>query len=106
MPKIRVKPRASSAYCAPRLMPMRPVATKPCMEYPLLAAGRFDLHRRLQLAVGHKPDAEGERQFLVDAEEILTDPVTGPQIGIANRQPPQHFGNLAGISRACFGDGL
>src|SRR5512138_1026215 len=103
MPKIKVKPRASSAYCAPRLMPMRPVATKPCTECQLLT-GRFDPHRRLLLAVRHKPDAEGERQFLVDAEELLPDPMAVPEVWIADGQRAQRFGNLCRIDRAGLGD--
>src|SRR2546423_14882907 len=98
MPKISVNPRASSAYCAPRLTPINPVATSPSMARSSLAGRGFDALHRQQLAVDNEADTEREGQLLVDAEEFLSDPVALAKIGGVDRNCPQRFRDLLGIA--------
>src|ERR1700679_169253 len=100
MPKIRVKPRASRAYCAPRLNPMvaacrnsaiasgGPAGTNQSFRLGFLA---FDAH---VLAVLDDANAEREEQSLSNAEVFLAGPVAFTDVGVLNRHRAQNGGNL------------
>src|SRR3954454_15681656 len=114
MPKINVKPSARSAYCAPRLTPIRPAETNSfiCLSGIPVGCCLFAgcgglLDDGLHLAVDDGADAEREGEFLVDAEELLTDPQTIAKIGIFHGKAAHRLRDLLGIGdRAGLGDRL
>src|ERR1039458_6728802 len=107
MPKISVNPRASNAYCAPRLIPINPDSTKPSKLCSLLAGCSFYFLDRQFLAVDDHADAERQGKLLVDAEELFSYPLPLAEIGIVDRQRAQRFRDLLGIADgAGLGDGF
>src|ERR1700761_9425541 len=93
MPKIKVKPRASSAYCAPRLSPMIAACRNSDIARLSFRPGFLALDAKV-LAVLDDADAEREEQGLRDAEIGLSGPVTFADIGVLHRHGAQDRGDV------------
>src|ERR1700744_1787209 len=94
MPKIRVNPSASKAYCAPRLTPM--MAAWMNWSIRLLRLHLLPFHAQV-LAVLDDADTEWELQFLGNTQLLLAAPVTVADVGIVHRHRAQCRGDLLGV---------
>src|SRR3982074_2333109 len=95
MPKIKVKPRASNAYCAPRLMPMMP-AWRNCSKNGSVRMRLHSGHSQI-LSILDNPHPKRKMQFLCYPILLLSGPVTFTDVGIVDRQFPKCRRDLVGI---------